>query len=62
MLAGFLSYRAPAMAEEVPGYSGGQLDPYVVNVLSREPIEVQRTVIGILSILKSLAKRVGKEE
>jgi transcriptional regulator with XRE-family HTH domain len=62
MLAGFLSYRAPAMAEEVLGYSGGQLDPYVASVLSQEPIEVQRTVIGILSILKSLAKRVEKEE
>ena len=34
----------------------GQLDPYVARVLSGEPLEVQRAVIGILSILKSIAK------
>ena len=34
----------------------GRLDPYVARVLSQEPVEVQRTVIGILSILKSIAK------
>ena len=33
-----------------------QLDPYVARVLSEEPIEIQRTVIGILSILKSVAR------
>ena len=32
----------------------GKLDPYVAKVLSEEPVEVQRTVIGILSILKRL--------
>ncbi len=34
------------------------LDSYVAGILSQEPIEVQRTVIGILIILKSLAKKV----
>ena len=34
----------------------GQLDPYVQWVLSQEPVETQRAVIGILSILKSMAK------
>ncbi len=62
MLAGFLSRRAPAMAEEGPGYSGGRLDPYVASVLAQEPVEVQRTVIGILSVLRSLAQRAEKEE
>ena len=33
----------------------GKLDPYVARVLSEEPVEVQRTVIGVLSILKSIA-------
>ncbi|GAI16752.1 unnamed protein product [marine sediment metagenome] len=33
-----------------------RLDPYVAKVLSEEPVEVQRTVIGILSILKSVAR------
>lgn len=34
----------------------GRLDPCVAGILSQEPVEVQRTVIGILSILKSIAK------
>jgi len=33
-----------------------RLDPIVARVLAQEPVEVQRTVIGILSILKSIAK------
>ena len=32
-----------------------KLDPYVARVLSEEPVEVQRTVIAILNILKSVA-------
>ncbi len=55
-LAGYLSPQSPGIAEAVPSYSGGQLDPYVSMVLSREPVEVQHAVIGILSILKSIAK------
>ncbi|GAI09680.1 unnamed protein product, partial [marine sediment metagenome] len=39
-------------------YGLGRLDPYVGRILSQEPVEVQRTVIGILSILKSIAKVV----
>ena len=34
----------------------GRIDRYVASVLASEPVEVQRTVIGILSILKSIAK------
>ena len=54
-LAGYLSPPA-GIEERNTDYSGGQLDPYVSKILSQEPIEVQRTVIGILSILKSIAK------
>lgn len=32
------------------------LDPYTARILSQEPAETQRTVIGILAILKSLAQ------
>ncbi len=32
-----------------------KLDPYVARVLSEEPVEVQRIVIAILNILKSVA-------
>ena len=43
------------VSEEGPTYLGGRLDPYVAKLLSQEPIEVQRAVIGILNIMKSLA-------
>ena len=60
-LAGSLSARPPMVAEANPGYGGGRLDPYVGKVLAEEPVEVQRAVIGILSILKSVAGGMAKE-
>lgn len=50
-LAGYLS---PRPSGEEHGL--GRLDPYVSSVLSQESVEVQRAVIGILSILKSIAR------
>ena len=55
-LAGFL----PPIAESEEEYKVGQLDPYVARVLAEESVEMQRTVIGILSILKSIAKEANK--
>lgn len=55
-LAGYLSFPPTVIEEGKADYSGRQLDPYVSKMLSQEPVEVQRTVIGILSILKSIAK------
>jgi transcriptional regulator with XRE-family HTH domain len=56
-LAGFLSPQTPEVAEESRSrYTGRQLDPYVARILAEEPAEVQRAVIGILSLLKSVAK------
>jgi len=60
-LAGYLSLRTPRLGEESLPYGGGRLDPYVARVLSQEPIDIQRSIIGILTILKSIAKSVGKE-
>ena len=57
-LAGYLSPPSPGIEEEHVDYSGGQLDPYVKKILSQEPVEIQRTVIGILSILKSIANAI----
>ncbi len=57
-LAGFLS---PIHTEEAKRKAGGTvlgLEPYVAKVLAEEPLEVQRAVIGILAILKSLAKSI----
>ena len=61
-LAGFLSPQAPGISEERGvGYSSRHLDPYVAKILSEEPVEVQRTVIGILNMLKSVARAMTKE-
>jgi len=55
-LAGYLSPQPSSIDERSADYSSWRLDPYVARILSQEPVEVQRTVIGILSILKSIAK------
>ena len=60
-LAGYLSPQATGVAEESPAYAGRRLDPYVARMLSQEPVDVQRAVIGILSILKSIASSLTKE-
>ena len=60
-LAGYLSPQASKIAEKSPLYGSDRLDPYVARVLAQEPVEIQRAVIGIFSILKSLAKTIGKE-
>ena len=57
-LAGYLSPQPSSPDEGSAAYNGGRLDPYVGQILSQEPVEVQRTVIGILSILKNIAKAV----
>ncbi|UCB44228.1 MAG: helix-turn-helix transcriptional regulator [Dehalococcoidales bacterium] len=59
-LAGYLSSQSSRTAERVPAYGIGQLDPYVARVLSQEPPEVQRAVIGILTMLRSIAKSMDK--
>jgi transcriptional regulator with XRE-family HTH domain len=60
-LAGYLSPQSDIVSESRPSYSSGRLDPYVSKVLAQEPIEVQHAVIGILSMLKSIAKGMSKE-
>ena len=60
-LAGYLSPQPTSIAESNPPYSGRGLDPYVARVLAQEPVDVQRAVIGILTILKSIAKSMTKE-
>ena len=60
-LAGYLSAQSAMTAENTPSYSGSGLDPYVARILAQEPIDVQRAVIGILTILKSITKGLSKE-
>ena len=60
-LAGFLSPQSPGIADDRDsGYNRRQLDPYVAKMLAEEPVEVQRAVIGILTMLKSVARGMSK--
>jgi transcriptional regulator with XRE-family HTH domain len=60
-LAGFLSPQTPSIAEESSsGYGSRHLDPYVAKMLAEEPVEIQRAVIGILTLLKSIARGIAK--
>jgi len=54
VFAGYLPSKVEREAEV------GKLDPYVARVLSEEPVEMQRTVIAILSIYKSIARSMTK--
>jgi transcriptional regulator with XRE-family HTH domain len=56
-LAGYLSPHMSADGETKAVQPTG-LDPYVARLLSQEPVEVQRAVVGILTILKSIASSV----
>ena len=60
-LAGYLSPQLHRIGEESPIYTSGRVDPYVAKMLAQEPVDVQRAVIGILTILKSLAKSIARE-
>jgi len=60
-LAGYLSPQLSSIAETNPSYSGSRVDPHVASMLAQESVEVQRATIGILTILKSIAKSLAKE-
>jgi transcriptional regulator with XRE-family HTH domain len=54
-LAGYLSRQLSTEAGMISG-NNMQLDPIVAGMLAQEPIEVQRAVIAILTILKSITR------
>lgn len=55
--AGYLSPRSAGVSEKAAAYNAsGRLDPYVAEVLGQEPVEVQRSVVGILEMLKNIAR------
>jgi len=55
-------YLSPQTTIGVESSSSGQLDPYVATVLAQEPPDVQRTVVTILSVLKSMATSVAESK
>ena len=60
--AGYLSEQDSRVAEPGTAYGEGKLDPFVARALAQEPVDTQRAVLGILNILKSLAKSSEKNE
>jgi len=54
--AGFLS---PQPSTEVESQKEAMLDPYVASALAREPVEIQRTALTLISILKYIAKSIA---
>lgn len=52
-------YIKPSTEVETPGSE--RLDPYVASVLSQEPVEIQRAVVTVLSVMKSMTKSAKKE-
>ncbi len=53
-LAGYLTSDQNGKSDESLKIKTG-LDPYVARLLAQEPVEVQKSVVGILSILKNIA-------
>jgi transcriptional regulator with XRE-family HTH domain len=61
VLANYLPSQPSSMEESTPRYVGLGLDPNVARLLGQEPVETQRTVIGLLAILKNLARNIKVE-
>lgn len=60
VLAGYLSNRPTNDGENrVDSHQKGHLDSSVAMMLSQEPVEVQRTVLGILSTIKYIVRKSG---
>ena len=61
-LAGYFTPRLASEVENDPAINKNALDPYVARVLSQENFETQRAVIGILTMLKSIAGSLAPSE
>lgn len=59
-LAEYMSPKLHPDSGDVP--RARSLDPYVAGVLSQEPAEIQRAVIVVLSVMKSMAKGMSLTE
>lgn len=61
VLANYLPPRKSGSENDSPSYTSIGLDPNVARILGQEPIEVQRAVVGLLTIMKNLARSVNEE-
>jgi len=57
----FAGYLSPQTSGTVESSSSRRLDSYVATVSGQKPLEVQRTVLAILSILKSMTKGTAQQ-
>ena len=60
-LAGFLSPIPTEDANVKSGDTVSRLDPYVAKIIAEKPVAAQRALVGILSILESMAEGMTKE-
>jgi transcriptional regulator with XRE-family HTH domain len=63
ILAGYFSSSVSSEAKDSYGsllYGG--LDPYVARALAQQSIETQRSIVGILNILKSISSNIAEEQ
>lgn len=62
VIAGYLSHQPGDKHKSYETYRDSKgLNPYVATVLSQEPVDVQRAMLGILSLLKYIAKSSTRE-
>jgi len=57
VLAGYLSSESSTVVGSTVGRNPEKLDPYVAQALASEPVALQFTAIGVLALLKFIAKR-----
>ena len=61
-LAGYLSPHTSGIDEDSQHRGSPGLDPYVARILGQESVEIQRAVIGILSMLKIISTSIRKDQ
>lgn len=54
-IAGYMTPQ-PSIADAAAPNETGQLDPIVARLLAQEPVEVQRIVLALLTMLKNIAR------
>ncbi len=60
ILAGYMSPKPSMVKEEPEQYVVGRLDIHVAKALAQEPVEVQRCLIKLLPVLKSIANDIAQ--
>ena len=62
ILAGYISPSSSTLKEEREECAVGRLDMRVAKALAQEPVEIQRAVLKMLPLLKSIAKDIAQSD